>query len=80
MGLGLFEQGYDLFPLNAGKAVEEILNGIACCQMLEKALHRHARSFEDRLSAHNFRILHGNFAHGVNVMEEESSGELSRKL
>src|ERR1700692_1244776 len=42
MGLGLFQKGNNLLPLDAGEAVEKIFNGVAGPQMVKQALHRHA--------------------------------------
>lgn len=43
-----FEHGKDLLALYAGKAIEKVFDGIAVFQMVEKALHRHARADKDR--------------------------------
>ena len=73
--LGLFQQGNDLFALDAGKAVDEIFDGIARLQMVEQAFHRHACALEDGLSAKNFRVLHDDLAHGTNLVDKEAVGE-----
>jgi hypothetical protein len=73
---GLFEQGEDLIPLHAGKALKEIFDGIARFQVIEEALHRYAGSPEDRLSTENRWILRHDRAHGGSLTDKKIIGEL----
>jgi len=77
MGLGLFQQGNNLLPFDAGEAVEKNLNGIACFKMVEKTFHRHAGTFKNRFSPENFRVLHDDLAHKPNLIFCGFVGELN---
>jgi hypothetical protein len=58
-----FEESDYLFALYAWEALEEVLDGIARFQMIEKTLHGDASSSENRLPAKNFRILRYDATH-----------------
>ena len=73
MGFGLFQQGNHLLALDAGEAIEKILNGIACFDMIEKTLYGNPRSNEHRLATKNFRVSHDHFAHGSSLATERVS-------
>ena len=50
------EHSQDLRTFHAWKTFQKILDGIAGLEMVEQALHRHARAFEDQRAAQNFRV------------------------
>lgn len=77
MGFGLFQQGKNLLPLDAGEAVEKVLNGITGFQVVKQAFYWHASSLEDRLAAKNLRVLHDDLAHEVNLIDRGMLGELN---
>jgi len=58
-----FQQSDHLFALHAWESFQELLDGIARLQVIEKTFDRHARTSENRLAAKNFRILRYNTAH-----------------
>ena len=75
MSLGFFQERYDLLALNAWKAIKKIFNRIASLQMIEQTLDRHAGTFENRLAAENFWVLHDHFAHALKLAEIILAGE-----
>jgi hypothetical protein len=58
-----FQESDHLLALYAGESIEELLDGIARFQMIEKTLHGDASSSENRLPAENFRILRYDATH-----------------
>ena len=58
-----FQESDYLLALYAWESLEELLDGIARLQMIEKTLHGDASSSENRLPAKNFRILRYDAAH-----------------
>ena len=58
-----FQENDYLLALYAWESFEELLDGIARFQMIEKTLHGDASSSENRLPAKNFRILRYDATH-----------------
>ncbi len=51
-----FERRYSLVAAYGREGLEKLLKRIACFEVVEKVLHRHASTDEHRLSAHDFRV------------------------
>jgi len=64
----LFEESDYLFAFYAWEALEEILDGIARLQVIEKTFHRDASSSKNWLPAKNFRILRYDSAHITEII------------
>ena len=58
-----FQESDHLLALYAWEPLEELLDGIARFQMIEKTLHGDASSSENRLPAKNFRMLRYDATH-----------------
>lgn len=50
------QNGNDLFPLDAWKSFQKIIDRISGFQVIEKALHRHACPHEYNCASQNFRV------------------------
>lgn len=63
------EHGEDLRTLHAGETFQKIAGRIAGLEVVEQALHRHARAFEDQRAAEDFRVgmVSAFFAHGKTI-------------
>ena len=62
-----------MFPLYTGESLEELLDGIARRQMIEKTLYRDARPRKNRFATEDLRILRNNAAHEQNYALETQS-------
>ena len=51
-----FESRDCLFSPHRGEVVQELIEAIAGCQVVEKVLHRHPRSHEDRRTPENLGV------------------------
>jgi hypothetical protein len=54
--LRLLQEGHNLRTCHRRKSVEEVVNGLACFQIVEQCLHGNACSVEHRRTTHDFRI------------------------
>src|SRR5258706_16328286 len=63
------EHGEDLRTFHAGETFQKIAGRIAGLEMVEQALHRHARAFEYQRAAEDFRVgmVGAFFAHGKTI-------------
>ena len=73
------EHGQHLRALHAGESIEKNLDRIAGFEMVEQALYRHARTFEDQCAAENLRVrmIGAFFAHGQTIRPFKSSGKIA---
>jgi hypothetical protein len=58
-----FQESDHLLALYAWEPLEELLDRIACFQMIKQTFHRHARPSKHRLTAENLRVLRYDAAH-----------------
>ena len=68
-GFERIKNGVNLRTLHAGETFQKILDGLACLEVGEEALHRHTRAFEDQRAAEDFRVgmVSVFFAHGGTI-------------
>ena len=63
MSFGFLQKDKYLFPANAGKTIQEVIDGITGFEMIEKAFDWNPGAFEDRVSSKNLRVVHDDLTH-----------------